>query len=95
LITKKESGSRLLEALAQSGGVLSLIKGAAENKIAFFMTIDKVKFRKPVVPGDQLILKVEVIKVVRGSIVKMHGEASVDGEVVCEGDLMFTVTDKG
>ena len=87
-------GVLMIEALAQAGGVLALIGGANKNKIAFFMTIDAVKFRKPAVPGDQLVLKVEVLKRVRENIVKMHGEVLVEDKVICEGDLMFSIFDK-
>ncbi len=86
-------GVLIVEALAQTGGLLSLIDEGQSEKIAFFMTIDKVKFRKPVTPGDQLVLNATVKKVVRGSIMVVHGEATVDGAVVCEGDLMFSVVD--
>ena len=87
-------GVLIVEALAQTGGLLSLIDDSKSDKIALFMTIDKVKFRKPVTPGDQLVLKATVKKVVRDTIMVIHGEASVDGTVVCEGDLMFATADK-
>ena len=83
-----------IEALAQAGGVLALLKGDNANKIAFFMTINNAKFRKPVRPGDQLALHMAVVKRVRQNIVRFHGEASVDGEVVCEADIMFSIADK-
>lgn len=84
-----------IEALAQTGGVLALFGEEMKDMLAFFMTIDKVKFRQPVVPGDQLIFDVNVIKVKRNTIVQCHGEASVDGIKVCEADLMFTLVEKG
>ncbi|MDD4013564.1 MAG: 3-hydroxyacyl-ACP dehydratase FabZ [Candidatus Omnitrophica bacterium] len=86
-----------IEALAQTGGILALLSAGKENsseKIALFMTIDKAKFRKPVVPGDQLTLQVNIIKKVRGSIIQSHGEVSVDGKVVSEANLMFSIADK-
>ncbi|MFH1411161.1 MAG: 3-hydroxyacyl-ACP dehydratase FabZ [Candidatus Omnitrophota bacterium] len=86
-------GVLIIEALAQTGGILSLLEEDNENKLAFFMTINNAKFRKPVVPGDQLLMHVEVIKRVRGNIIQTHGEASVDGQVVCQGDLMFSLVD--
>jgi 3-hydroxyacyl-[acyl-carrier-protein] dehydratase len=58
------------------------------------MTIDNVKFRKPVVPGDQILLHATVTKRVRQNIVQLRGEASVDGKIVCEADLMFSIVDK-
>ncbi|MDP8259370.1 MAG: 3-hydroxyacyl-ACP dehydratase FabZ [Candidatus Aadella gelida] len=87
-------GVLILEALAQTGGILALINNDDEDKLAFFLTINNAKFRKPVVPGDQLLLHVEVKKRVRGNIIQTHAEASVEGQVVCEGDLMFSLVDK-
>ncbi|MBU0570425.1 MAG: 3-hydroxyacyl-ACP dehydratase FabZ [Candidatus Omnitrophica bacterium] len=87
-------GVLIIEAMAQAGGILALMSSKGKEKLAFFMTIDNVKFRKPVVPGDQLILNVAIVKVVRSNIVKTHGEATVDGELVAQGDLMFSVVDK-
>ena len=87
-------GVLMIEAMAQAGGILALLDGANKDKLAFFMTINNVKFRKPVVPGDQLLLKVEVLKRVRENVVQAHGEATVDGKVVCAGDLMFMIADK-
>jgi beta-hydroxyacyl-ACP dehydratase FabZ len=83
-----------IEAIAQSGGILVLLSDKSEDKLAFFMTINKAKFRKPVIPGDQIIFNVEITKVVRGSIVQCHGEATVDGNVVSEADIMFAIVDK-
>lgn len=87
-------GVLMVEALAQLGGVLALLDVDAKDKLAFFMTIDAVKFRKPAVPGDQLVMRVEVLKVVKNSIFKTRGEVSVDGKVICEGELMCAVVDK-
>lgn len=87
-------GVLIIEALAQAGGILAMMEEEAKDKLAFFMTIDKAKFRKPVVPGDQLLLYVEQKKRVRGNIVQLHGEAQVDGKCVCEADLMFSVLDR-
>ena len=79
-------GVLIMEALAQAVGLLMLEPG----KIPLFMSIDNCKFRKPVVPGDQLRLEVEKIKVKRNIIVA-KGRCLVDGTVVSEGDLMFAV----
>lgn len=87
-------GVLMIEALAQAGGILALLEGKNQDKLAFFMTINNAKFRKPVVPGDQLLLHTEVIKRVRENIVQLHGKASVEGTVVCEADLMFSIFDK-
>ncbi len=83
-----------IEALAQVGGILAMMDDHTKGKLAFFMTIDNAKFRKPVTPGDQLLFHVEVKKVVRGRIIQTHGKASVDGKVVCEADLMFSLIDR-
>ena len=87
-------GVLMIEALAQAGGILALLKGNAGDKLAFFMTVDNVKFRRPAVPGDQLMLYVQVTKKVRANIVKTHGEVSVEGAVICEADLMFSIVEK-
>ena len=77
-----------IEAMAQTGGVLLLRSVEdAENKIIYFMSVDKVKWRKPVVPGDQLIMELDVISF-KGDICKLAAKASVDGKVVSEGELM-------
>ncbi|MFH1798158.1 MAG: 3-hydroxyacyl-ACP dehydratase FabZ [Candidatus Omnitrophota bacterium] len=88
-------GVLIIEALAQTGGILALLEdGFGKEKVAYFMTINNAKFRKPVVPGDQLALTVTVTKHVRKNILQTHSEASVDGKIVCEADLMFSVFDK-
>ncbi len=81
-------GVLIVEAMAQAGGILARLtlsecKETSNNPV-FFMSIDKVKFRKPVVPGDQLRLEVEAIRT--GSKVwKLKGKAFVDNELVAEG----------
>ena len=87
-------GVLMIEALAQTAGILALLDNALGDKLAFFMTINNVKFRKPAIPGDQLELNVEILKIVRGSIIKTHGKVKVDGNVICEGELMFSIVDK-
>ncbi|HET6612285.1 MAG TPA: 3-hydroxyacyl-ACP dehydratase FabZ [Kofleriaceae bacterium] len=84
-------GVLMVEALAQAGGILAAQSGGfdARTHVVFFMAIDKVKFRKPVTPGDQLVL--EVVPLRRGRVWKMRGEAKVDGQVVCEGELLATI----
>jgi UDP-N-acetylglucosamine acyltransferase len=64
------------------------------NKLVFFAGIDNVRFRRPVVPGDQLRLEVETLWL-RGPLGKSKGKATVDGEIVCEGDFMFSLVDRG
>ena len=77
-----------LEAMAQVAGVLMLQKSENVGKMAYFMSMDNVKFRRTVIPGDQLILDVEVLKW-KSKIGKVHGTAYVNGEVASEADLMF------
>lgn len=89
-------GVLILEAMAQTGGVLALKSGPdrdIKNKVIYFMSIDKAKFRKPVVPGDQLRLELEIIKR-RGNITGLKAEAKVDGAVVAEAELMAMIVDK-
>ena len=64
-----------------------------EKKIAYFMSIDQVKFRKPVFPGDQLQIEVELIRS-RASSHKMAGKAYVSGELVCEAELMAGIVNR-
>lgn len=87
-------GVLMIEALAQTGGILCFAGDPNDEKLAYFMTIDNAKFRKPVRPGDQLVFYVEIKSVKRRSMVKMHGEATVDGELACQADIMFAIMDK-
>jgi beta-hydroxyacyl-ACP dehydratase FabZ len=85
-------GVLIAEAMAQAAGVLALESMPAEKKgqPVFFMGLDKVKFRKPVVPGDQLLLKVQIVKF-RSKVVKASAQAFVDDQVVAEAELMATL----
>jgi beta-hydroxyacyl-ACP dehydratase FabZ len=87
-------GVLIVEALAQAGGLLAfnLAPETAGNDV-YFLGMDKVRFRKPVRPGDQLILKIKLMKQ-RGPVFKMKGEAFVDDQLVAEGEMMAT-TDPG
>jgi 3-hydroxyacyl-[acyl-carrier-protein] dehydratase len=82
-------GVMILEALAQATGILGFksTDGRDENEMYLFASIDKAKFKKPVVPGDTMHLHVEFIKERRG-MWKFYGEAKVDGKVVCSAELM-------
>ena len=89
-------GVLLLEAMAQTGGVMalkSLPEGEAKKKVLYFMSIDKAKFRKPVLPGDQVRFELELIRN-RGNIKSFRGEAKVDGVVVTEAEMMAMIVDK-
>jgi UDP-3-O-[3-hydroxymyristoyl] N-acetylglucosamine deacetylase / 3-hydroxyacyl-[acyl-carrier-protein] dehydratase len=85
-------GVLIVEALAQVGGVMMLSPAENRGKIAFFMSANNIKFRKPVVPGDQLVLDVLAgrIKARTGTV---HGKAMVDGKLVAEADLAFVLAD--
>jgi UDP-3-O-[3-hydroxymyristoyl] N-acetylglucosamine deacetylase / 3-hydroxyacyl-[acyl-carrier-protein] dehydratase len=87
-------GVLIVEAMAQCGGVL-LMKSSPESqgKVVYFVAIDNVKFRKPVLPGDQLRLELEVDKI-RTRLAKMIGKAYVGNDLVCEAELMSTVVDR-
>ncbi|HEY3352215.1 MAG TPA: 3-hydroxyacyl-ACP dehydratase FabZ [Polyangia bacterium] len=88
-------GVLIVEAMAQAGAILA-VKGGdfdPQTQVIYFMAIDKVKFRRPVVPGDQLRFEVSPLR--RGkSIWKMRGEAFVEGTVVCEAEFLATITNR-
>ncbi len=86
-------GVLIVEAMAQVGGiVLSQLPGV-DGRLCVFAGIDKVKFRRPVVPGDQLVITTELITVKRLRFGKMTSRAQVDGQLACEGTLMFSIVD--
>ena len=87
-------GVLIIEAMAQVGGMLLL--GSLpdpDTKVVYFMSLDNVKFRRPVKPGDQLRFEVDVVQL-RGSVCKMHGVGKVDGEIVVEADMAATIRDR-
>ncbi|MDA0723923.1 MAG: bifunctional UDP-3-O-[3-hydroxymyristoyl] N-acetylglucosamine deacetylase/3-hydroxyacyl-ACP dehydratase [Verrucomicrobia bacterium] len=84
-----------LEAMAQAAGVLLLRRGSAEGKVAFFMSADKVKFRSPVVPGDQLEISAKLVKVRGDKLATASAECRVNGKVVSSAQLMFALADAG
>lgn len=81
-------GVLILEAMAQATGLLAFKTFGApkENELYYFASIDEAKFRKPVTPGDQLMVEVEFLKERRG-IALFNGVAKVDGDVVCSAQL--------
>ena len=85
-------GVLMVEAMAQVGGIIMLNKAENKGKLAYFMAVDRVKFRKPVVPGDVLVIEAELGKL-RSRTGVLSAKASVDGKVVCEGELMFALAD--
>lgn len=85
-------GVLIIEAMAQVGGVMMLESEENRGKLALFLAIDNAKFRKVVVPGDQLVFEVVAGKM-RSRMGSVHGEALVDGKVVAEADLMFALVE--
>jgi UDP-3-O-[3-hydroxymyristoyl] N-acetylglucosamine deacetylase/3-hydroxyacyl-[acyl-carrier-protein] dehydratase len=84
----------IIEAMAQTGGVLLL--SSVDNpagKLVYFSGIDQARFRRPVLPGDQLRFELELLKM-KGPLCKMKGQAFVDGELVAEAELMSTIVDR-
>ena len=92
-------GVMIIEGMAQAGGVLAFKSAskedqeAAKNKVVYFMSIDKAKFRHPVVPGDQLVYKINVIKN-RGAVWHLDAKAYVDDKLVTEAELKAMIVDK-
>jgi UDP-3-O-[3-hydroxymyristoyl] N-acetylglucosamine deacetylase/3-hydroxyacyl-[acyl-carrier-protein] dehydratase len=87
-------GVLIIEAMAQVGGMLLMGGiGEADQKVVYFMSLDNVRFRKPVKPGDQLRLELDVIQI-RGAVCKMRGVAKVDGELVAEAEMAAMVRDR-
>ena len=83
-------GVLIVEAIAQVAGILAFKSGAKGDSV-YFMSIEKAKFRKPVIPGDQLRLEVKVIKQ-RGNVWKCAGDAYVEGKLVAEAELTAMVS---
>ena len=87
-------GVLIIEAMAQVGGLLVLEQmDNLEEKVIYFMSLDNVKWRRPVVPGDQIRFEVEVLQI-RGATCRMKGIGTVDGKVVAEAEMMARVVDK-
>ncbi len=88
-------GVLIVEAMAQAGGLLLMDRlEDPGSKVVLFMAIDGVRFRRPVVPGDQLRFELELLKLLRGNICQMRGEAFVDGVLVCEATMMAKIGDR-
>ena len=91
-------GVMILEGMAQAGGILAfksmdMTKEEAAQKVVYFMSIDKAKFRSPVKPGDKLEYRISVMKH-KGSIWMLKGEAYVDDKMVSEAELKAMIVDK-
>ncbi len=88
-------GVLILEAMAQVGGFLLMrsLDARAEKKVMYFTGIDKARFRRPVVPGDQLRFELQLLQL-RRQVCRMRGEASVEGKLVAEAELSSVVVDR-
>ncbi len=82
-----------IEAMAQVGGTILMQIPELEGKFFVFAGIDKVRFRRPVTPGDQLIMTVELLALKRNRIAKMKGKGEVDGQVAVEAEMLFSLID--
>jgi 3-hydroxyacyl-[acyl-carrier-protein] dehydratase len=87
-------GVLIVEALAQMAAIAALAEEGKQGQIPFFAGIDSCRFRRPVVPGDVLMLEAEVTHA-RARAGKGHGRASVDGHVVAEADMLFALAPAG
>ena len=88
-------GVLIIEALAQAAGLLafkSANKEVTENSVIYFVGIDNARFKRPVVPGDQMRMEAKITRSMRG-IWKFEARASVDGQLACEAELMCTLRD--
>lgn len=83
-------GVLVLEALAQVGACAILCQEEYRGRLAYFAGIDRVRFKRMVVPGDQLVMEVELLKL-KGPIGKAQGRATVDGDLVAGGEFMFAL----
>jgi 3-hydroxyacyl-[acyl-carrier-protein] dehydratase len=85
--------SILTEATAQAGAVLILSRPENRGRLVYFMGIDRVRYRHPVVAGDQVRLEAEVLRM-RSRMGSLRGRALVDGKVACEGEMTFALADR-
>lgn len=83
-------GVLIVEAMAQVGGVAIMSMDEYKGKLAVFAGIDKLRFKKQVIPGDTLKMEVEIMNI-KMNIGKGKARATVDGKVVCQGELMFAI----
>ena len=86
-------GVLIVESMAQVGGIIVKQMADLPKGLFVFAGINNVKFRKPVIPGDQLIITCELLSIKRQRFGKVKGEAHVDGQLVCSGELMFSIVD--
>ena len=84
-----------IEAMAQAAGILMLRKTSCEGRTAFFMSADKVKFRRPVRPGDQLLINAKITKARGDKLAIAECNCTVGGQVVSSAELMFGLVEEG
>ena len=89
-------GVLIIEAMAQTAGVICILNGgeAAEASLVYFMSIDKARFRKPVLPGDILHIHVKQVRK-RGPVWKFQSQAKVDGQLVSEAEITAMIVESG
>ena len=86
-------GVLIVESMAQVGGIIITQMPDLPKGLFVFAGINNVKFRRPVVPGDQLVITCNLLSIKRQRFGKVKGEAHVDGKLVCSGELMFSLVD--
>ena len=86
-------GVLIVESMAQVGGIIVTQMPDLPKGLFVFAVINNVKFRRPVVPGDQLVITCNLLSIKRQRFGKVKGEAHVDGKLVCSGELMFSLVD--
>ncbi|WP_072620424.1 3-hydroxyacyl-ACP dehydratase FabZ [Spirulina major] len=86
-------GVLMVEAMAQVGGIILKQMPGQEKSLFVFAGIDKVRFRRPVVPGDRLVMTVELLRFRGGRFGKMQGRAEVEGELAVEGEMLFSLVE--
>ena len=86
-------GVLIVESMAQVGGIIVTQMRDLPKGLFVFAGINNVKFRRPVVPGDQLVITCELLSIKRQRFGKVKGEVHVDGKLVCSGELMFSLVD--
>ncbi len=83
-------GVLIIESMAQAAGLVMLSEEEHKGKIPYFTGIDKARFRKPIVPGDQVIIEIDVIRI-KGNVGRAKAVAKVDNQVATEAELMFVM----
>ena len=86
-------GVLIVESMAQVGGLIVTQMPDLPSGLFVFAGINNVKFRRPVVPGDQLVITCQLLSIKRKRFGKVKGEAHVEGKLVCSGELMFSLVD--